>query len=428
MAGSSVDGLVSGIQTSTIISQLMQVESIGKTKLQGKVSTQQTITASLQAVNTRVSAMKTAAQNIIEPAAWNVVKGSSNSDAAVVQAGTGAATGEFTFDITKLAKGHVVTATVDAAGPVAASGSVTLTIGGTPTAVAVTTNTAQGLAEAINAKGLDVRAAVINADGGKTILQLTSTKTGEPSRFTIDGLTTTNGPTMVQEGNNAQLTVGSGLASYTVTSATNTFSNVLPNVTITVGKLATGVTATVTRNSDAIADKVAALVGAANTIISDVGAASQQPSSGKPGGALAGNPLARQLIMDTQSAISGGKTGYGSYAQMGIQLERGGKIAFDRAKFIAAYEANPAAVQTAVTTGLAKSLGDRATSAGTDITTVIQNGERRVRDLNAQITQWDVRLDLRQKSLQRQFSNLEVSLGKLRDQSNWLSGQIASLG
>ena len=43
------------------------------------------------------------------------------------------------------------------------------------------------------------------------------------------------------------------------------------------------------------------------------------------------------------------------------------------------------------------------------------------------IADWDVRLGLRKDALTRQFSALEVSLGKMQNQASWLSGQIAQL-
>ena len=38
-----------------------------------------------------------------------------------------------------------------------------------------------------------------------------------------------------------------------------------------------------------------------------------------------------------------------------------------------------------------------------------------------------IRLAAKQESLNKQYADLEVSLGKLQDQASWLSGQIASL-
>jgi flagellar hook-associated protein 2 len=88
-------------------------------------------------------------------------------------------------------------------------------------------------------------------------------------------------------------------------------------------------------------------------------------------------------------------------------------------------------VKSAVQTGLAKALDDAA-SAATDsatgsLTLAIQGGNSLVKNLNDQISDWDIRLQARQEGLQKQFASLEVALGKLKDQSSWLSGQIASL-
>ena len=61
------------------------------------------------------------------------------------------------------------------------------------------------------------------------------------------------------------MTVGSGAGSYTVTSATNTVSGLLPGVTVNLKQQsATPVTVTVKRDDAGIADKVQALIDAAN--------------------------------------------------------------------------------------------------------------------------------------------------------------------
>ena len=50
-----------------------------------------------------------------------------------------------------------------------------------------------------------------------------------------------------------------------------------------------------------------------------------------------------------------------------------------------------------------------------------------MKSLNSEIADWNNRLQLRQQTLQRQFTNLETALGKMKNQSNWLAGQIAGL-
>jgi flagellar hook-associated protein 2 len=61
------------------------------------------------------------------------------------------------------------------------------------------------------------------------------------------------------------------------------------------------------------------------------------------------------------------------------------------------------------------------------ITTAIRGKQSQIKDLGSQISNWDDRLAAREALLKRQYANLETALGKLKDQSSWLAGQLASL-
>ena len=144
-------------------------------------------------------------------------------------------------------------------------------------------------------------------------------------------------------------------------------------------------------------------------------------------GQLAGNFMVRQMTDNVLSAVTGGSTDYGSFKQLGIETTSNGALTFDKDAFAKAYAADPTKAQAAITSGLGKALNDLTTKATTNITATIQSGTDAIRDLNNQISDWDVRLADRQAALQTQYTNLEVALGKLKDQSSWLSGQISSL-
>jgi flagellar hook-associated protein 2 len=58
---------------------------------------------------------------------------------------------------------------------------------------------------------------------------------------------------------------------------------------------------------------------------------------------------------------------------------------------------------------------------------LIQRRNDNIRTLNDQVSAWDQRLEMRKTALQRQFSGLEVALGKMQQQSSWLAGQLAGL-
>jgi flagellar hook-associated protein 2 len=61
------------------------------------------------------------------------------------------------------------------------------------------------------------------------------------------------------------------------------------------------------------------------------------------------------------------------------------------------------------------------------VTGAIQSREDAIDGLTDDIADWDIRLDMRRKTMERQYAALEVALGKLQNQASWLNGQIASL-
>ncbi|HKT01392.1 MAG TPA: flagellar filament capping protein FliD [Rugosimonospora sp.] len=433
---SSISGLVSGLDTSSIISQLMQLEAQPQALLKQKVSTEQGAVTAYQAVNTKMSALQILAETLTKDTTWQAAAATSSSTSVVATASAGAPNGQYTFDVTKLAAAQVSTIALPASG-VTSDGNVYISINGAaPTAVPVTTDTPQGVANAINANSsLGIRATIINSDQG-AVLQLVSTKTGSANAFAVTGVSGTQVDRV--SASDAQLTVGTvGSGGYTVTSPTNTFSNFIPNVTLTATGLATGVTVTVNSDASGLADKIGTLVDAANAALSEISnqtaytPANQGTGSAAAAGPLLGDLTVQDLGMNLLSAVANGDSTYGSFSQLGLQTQQDGTLVFDKSAFIAAYQANPSKVQAAVENGLATTLNNLAKGA-TDIvagtlTTAIQGRTSEIKQLNAQIDDWTTRLADRQNTLQQQFTAMEVSLGQLKNQSSWLSSQIASL-
>jgi flagellar hook-associated protein 2 len=426
---SSIDGLISGLSTTTLISQLMQVEAQPQTSLKNKVSTEQKVIAAYQSVNTRLAALQTAAGALVKDATWQAVKATSSSDAVVATATASAAVGDTTFNVTKLAEAHTITALATDLEAMLAGGGLDISVGGAdPVHVNVTTNTPAGTAAAINAAALGVRASVVVTDQG-TILQLTATKTGTAAIFTVDGFDPP--PTVVVQGVNAEITFGIPPAGYTASSASNTFTSVVSGVTFTATRAPAGVTISVVPDSGKLADAMQSFVDTASAALAEINTQTKYDAAAKSGGPLTGNSTVRQLQQDLLSGISNGQADYGSFTQLGVALDRDGKLTFDRAAFLAAYEADPATVQSAVATGMASTLqavAKQATDPTTGrVTLAIQGRNSTVRTLTDQIGNWDIRLQARQSTLQRQYAGLEVALGKMKSQSSWLTSQIASL-
>jgi flagellar hook-associated protein 2 len=428
----SIDGLISGLNTTQIVTQLMQVEARPQTSLKNNLQTQQSVTASYRSINATLAALQTAATALTGTPAWEAVSASSSSDAVTATATAGTAVGNLTFNVTSLAKPHVVTSLVATEQPATTGFGVLVYIGDGPaTHLDVATDDAQGVADAVNAAKLGIRATVLTTDQG-TVLQFAATKSGAAASFDIGGLT---GATKVlSQGTDAMITVGDPIdGGYTVSSATNTITGVPPGVTLTAIRKQDNVTVSVVADAASIADRMQAMVTAANAALTEIGTATARQQAGKPAAPLTGDLHARQIQQRLLSSVSNGMpdSDYGAFSKVGVQLDRSGALTFDRAAFLAAYTADPAGTRTAVSTGLAAAL-QTVTKEATDpisgsLTLSVRGGEASARRLTDEITGWDTRLATRKVALQRQYAHLETVLGRLKDQSTWLAGQLSAL-
>jgi flagellar hook-associated protein 2 len=435
-----------------MISQLMQVEAAPQTRLKTKVSTAETAVASYQSVNSKLSAIKTAADNLSQLSTWRSIKATSSSETvkATAQGGVTGTAGITTFNVASVAKAQVTTAKVDPSADITSADSITLTIAGdsgNPHVIDLKgVKTAEGVAAAINDAGLGVKAAVVKTGGDANILQLTSTKTGTDFGFDVTGLDSLVTPLKnLVDPSNARLEIAGGEngGGYDAVSSSNTFTGLIAGVDVTVSKIENNVTVESTADVGAIADKYQAFVDAVNSALGEIGTQTAFNATTKKGSPLTGDFSVRQMTQQMLSKISMGLTydkpgtgdaqadpvvapdqvAFGSLAKMGIELDSSGALTFKRDKFTANYAANPTAAQEA---GIA--FGDQwesmAKTMSNTVQGVITGRKNEIDGLSQQISNWDVRLSARKVALQKQYAGLEVALGNLKNQSNWLAGQL----
>jgi flagellar hook-associated protein 2 len=330
--------------------------------------------------------------------------------------------------------------------------TITLGAGATPITLDTDGDGTTTLAEAVAAINASTTAGVtataVNTGSGYK-LQLSATTTGAAAVFTP----TAAGGTVFDissQGQDASLQVGTSNP-YTVTSSSNTFTDVLAGTTFTVSKAGESAAISVTKNPNAATTAVQNLVNAANSSLKVL--ASYTTASGNAAdtdGILAGDYSMKQLkaaVLDAVTSSVGGK----SAASSGLEVDRYGAITFDSAKFANAVKADPAGVQaifqgavglgtdnvtdtaddTVATDGLAARIAVIAARASDKVNgslTVLSNGQTsRAKDLTSQISDWDTRLAVRKTTLTAKFTAMESALATLSSQGSWLSSQIASL-
>lgn len=105
----SVDGLISGLNTTTIIAELMAIERLPEAQLTDGKTTSQTLVSTLQSLNALITSMQTAAtafvpDTITKQSAWtSTTATSSNSTLASALTGVGALPGISSFTVTSVA-------------------------------------------------------------------------------------------------------------------------------------------------------------------------------------------------------------------------------------------------------------------------------------------------------------------------------------
>ena len=459
MSGMAVDGLISGLQTSDLISKMMDIERAPQQLLQQQQSLLQSAISAFQSLNTKFTSLASAAKaitgdSLMQNTSWKAVTATSSDTTRVaVSAQPGAAAASLTFTVNQLASA----ATTFSSGTTAATTdvvtnapSLTMTKNGVTTTIALTTGTLDDVVKSVNAANAGVTATAVQVSPGAYKLQLTSsttgaddgkgitlTKGGGASPFNTSSL----GSLTVNAGNDAQIYVGPAGSGYTISRPSNTISDLIPGATLTLLKADPTANTTVTLAADpnAAADAVSKMVDAVNSIFGQIKLDASYNQTTKKGGAFTGDPLTRTLQQQLASAATNGVTGnaLGSPGLAGVSINRDGTLTFDKQKFLDAYAKDPASVQAVLGAGTTASPGvagrlaaiaKSATDIGTgSLTLAISNRQSQVSALGTQISAWDDRLALKQKTLQSQFTAMETALGNMKSQSNWLAGQIASL-
>jgi flagellar hook-associated protein 2 len=425
----SLSGLLGGtagqIDTTTLISQLMAAQEVPQNELKDQLTTTTNQLMAYQAINTKLTAVQTAAQALTGATAWQATAATSSSSAVVATSSATASPGSTTFSVTALARAQVTTVAADSSGTVVSVPSAGIRVtdsSGNVHNIALTSGTAADVAAAINAANIGVRASAVQTTQG-VVLQVSSTKTGAANGFSLAGFDST--PTNLSTAADAQVTVGDPSAGgYTVNSSTNTFTSLIPGVTFSANALADDVTVTVASDESSISNSVSALVSAAAAAATEVSGDTAQ------GAILQGHGEVNSLVSALSYAVSKGTATGGSLKTYGIDLDSSGKLSFDATAFATAYAADPTGTQAAVNS-FAASLNSTATSAvdpttGT-ITAAINSATDHTTQLNQEIDDWTTRLTSIQANLQTKYAAMETALARLQSQQTYLTSMFNSM-
>lgn len=452
----ALPGLASGVDTASIVSQLMALDRQTTTRMtyrQAAVTAQRT---GLTTVAAKLAALQSAAKALGADASWAQKQTAESSDAKVgVTLVGGAGIGGRTVQVDRLAssmqRGFAFSA--------ASGGTIHIESDADSTVVADVTvaagATLQSVADAINAESAGPVVAAIVKDGdGTDRLVLSSRRTGSASDFTVSAPNVLTADGDYTSPNTALLN-----ASYSIdgvaqpASQTNVLENALPGLRITL-KGVTGSPATVTVSEPtldrtAIKDKVKAFVDAYNAVVDTTRAAlTEKPitspsSSFQAGlGQLHGDAGLTSMLGRLRSSMTEVLAGSGlnDLSDLGISVPkasggttteaaRAGHLVIDDAKLTAALEGDWTQVKAffAGFDDQVDAFAKTQTGGSGVIDSRLKGSERTVSRIQKQIDATNERLDAKEKRLKAQFAAMELALQNSQTQQAWLTGQLAAL-
>lgn len=453
--GTAIDGLASGMNTTAMINALMAAEALPQTQLQAKLASNQSLTSSLQGLNTRITLLHGTASAAAKPGAWNLFTATTSAPSVTAVTSAAAFAGSIDVTVTKLAQTQMDVTAAMTSWPVDGTGTpAKLTIvdsTGKQTEITPSSTSLDDVVTAINSASGGAAAVKVPAGNGTYRLQLTAAAPGAAGAFnvyrgsaadvtagTATDLMADPSAAVVRTAQDAEALLYAGTpAQVKVTSATNTFKDLLPGVSVTASATSTApVTVTVAGDSAGITKKAQDLVKGVNDVLGFIADASAvtttstaSGTSAAKGGIFTGNSSIRTVNDALLTALAAPVNGI-SPSEYGITITREGNFTYDQDKLAAALAKDPAGTAAALQVISAR-VSDAAKAASDPIqgsvTSLIKGRQSESADLTHQIADWDGRLAGRRATLQAVYTHMEVLLGGLQSQSTWLSGQLAAL-
>jgi flagellar hook-associated protein 2 len=453
MAGLQISGIASGLDTDSIITQLMSIEQQPRTRMAQQQLIVQTRQSALQSADTSLSNLKLAAQDLRSASLWVPVESVSSSDSSVVSAQltAGAAPGGYTVTVSSLASADSRTyAWNDGGGDVTQAGG-DLTIDYNANGVA------NSKTFSLSGMSLDDAVAKINGDDGSPVwavnvngkLSISRKDTGDHANWgftNVSGAAVVGAPTSSRDGTDATYSIAGDPTTYS--SHDGNASDGLPGVQLTLKAIGTA-TVSVTPpqvDPEAVKTKIKAFISAYNASVDLVrGQLNQKPVANPQNdqdaiqGVLYGDTSLSSVLSQMRQTIS-----EAGLDQLGITVPStgsgtsddalAGKLTFKESTFDDAWASNSKNVQaklgSTTSSGFAQAFEkvlDPVTRAGDGLL------DQRVNEANSdlayikdQLADMDTRLQSKEDYLRAQFTAMETALSQSQSQSSWLTSQLSS--
>ncbi len=442
MSTFSIDGLISGLNTTEVINKLLEIERAPIRRLEARKAEVNARASAWRALSTKLTTLEDRAATLTTGLTYLAVRASSTDPSVVVaSASPGAPLGTYPLTVNRLASAHQISTDtfVDKDAQIFGTGTLTITVGTTSTQVPIGAgqNSLAGIASAVNASGAGVSASVVQVDGGYRLL-LTSKTTGAQGAVSVDATNLSGGsavlsfPHEVNPAQDAEVVLGTGSGAVTVHRPSNVISDLIPGVTLALGGTGTG-TVTVEWDREAVKRSVREFVTAYNELVDALARYGRYDATTGQRGALQGDGTLQRIQAQLPEGVLRTEVSdqvLKRLADLGVQLGRDGRLTLDESKLSEALQGrfDEARRVLEVLGSRMRDLADGFTRTGGPVELALDGLEVRLRSLDRQVSTWEARVEQKRQQLMRTFTNLERALGQLRSQGDWLALQLRRLG
>jgi len=430
-------GKTSGIDVSSVVNELMQVEEQPETQLQSEQSTISSQISALTSISSQLSTLQSSIQSLtdLDGAFSQMTTGSSDSTLVAASADSTATAGTHTVVVSKLATTSSSYSAYIPSGTSLAGAQIVVKYGSDPNnpvktdtiSIPSSDTTLQQSASYINGGGYGVTASVVTDSQGSRLV-LVSNSSGANGNLTVTSSATTFSSS---PGVDAQLTVDG----VPVDSASNTVTGAIPGVTLSLGAAdpTTPVLISVEPDTTQASTAIQNFITAYNAVIGSINTQYTLNSSGNEG-VLAGDSMLQTLQSDLLNLISTSVTGdYPNLQSLGIEMQNDGTLQINSEVLSNALSSDYSDVQNFFQS--ASGWGQSATKQMTQLTDPTLgpvaadiNGLNQTNDdLTNQISDFQANMTEVQQQLTTQYDNLNSLLIEYPLQMQEAADQLASL-
>ena len=448
-------GLGSGLDIESLVSKLVAAEGQpASLRLATKEAKLQTDLSALGSLKGALSAFQTSVQGLKDASAFQPRTAlSSNTDLFTVAANSSAVAGSFSIKVDQLAQSQKLrSADLAFASDTALVGAGTLTLGlgaGPDSSFTISTDnttTLAGIRDAINqaSDNPGISASILKVSDTDSRLVLTSNKTGAINTISVVA-PLTGGLERLATGNLIPVQPASDAIIHvdgqTVTRASNSFSDVISGVTISLKQadpdpdpLKTG-TLSIALDKESAKSKVNDFIKAYNSLASTMSGLSSYNTQTKQAAQLFGDSTLRGVQNQIRQALANpvqGATGFPTLAEIGIKTNKSGVLELDSTKFDSVMASNFDAVSQlfSSTNGLATRLDsvlNNYLSSDGALSSRLDGVNKQIGGITDQRDKLNVRLAGLEARYRKQFTAMDTLLGQLTATGSYLTQQLDNL-